>query len=764
MSLSRNTLLGTAGIILLSITLFIVRYYDMLFSYKILGNSNDSVHLLGPVFKHVNDLSRSGQKPLFFQELVGGIPFYNSAMFSFTYPFYFFNVVDYGDGMDVLRTITLIIAFHLFVLFVSNIVLLRVIGFNWIISVLASFGIILCLNTAYNTPWIIAIAGYAWTPLFFAGIILCIQKPKSYLGVILLTIGSLGFLAKPAQTAILALVFGAVIAFVGMYVKRKNISSILLNFVVAGLLILGINAPGLLQVFIDFPDMMRFTTGGAVQGNMPIPLEAYMSEVAFSQVGNYILYMTKSMGVGHPFAGPIAIASLFCSIFFIVSKKIKADWMVKTFLGITIFTILIAFGKSLPTFWIHYKAPLLNKIRESTRFLFITNIGLTVLMAYTFQSIKTHWDNSYIKWIAIAILSAGIFFLFAQIGLNFRNLYWMLASIPLIGLTYFFHLKKPKFSIWLAAIAVVLISFSFLVPNGRYGKKGKEKGFEKTENLSAMATFDQLLTKVEDPNLYRCMYTDKNIRDGEWSNKGLYNGFRSLQGTTVVLPFNQYEELWHSDKFMNYRLLWGCRWHIYGKEEVQPTDDKNFTKLLSNKHHSVYTHKQAFPRAYFSRKVIPFNGNWKQFRKKLKKYEKLPRNSFVHKDIIAEKNLSLAPQSNNKVEKISYFDNALTVTTEQKTEGLLVLNEYISPHWKVKVNGVDKEIIKVNVNQMAVMMPKGSNELILEYIPKPFMYFYWLQKICFVILGLITAIFLFKFFTNREVREKEHEDELAKQV
>lgn len=750
MSLPKNKLINAIGLILLSITLFVIRYYDMLFTYKVLGNSNDSVHLLGPVFKHVNDLVQSGQTPLFFQELVGGIPFYNSAMFSFTYPFYFFNLIEYGEGMDVLRTITLVIAFHLFVLYISNIILLRVIGFRWLTSILASFGIILCLNTAYNTPWIIAIAGYAWTPLFFAGIIHCIKKPKSFLGIVLLVVGSLGFLAKPAQTAILAIVFGAVIVIVGLIIHRKNFLSILPGFIIAGLLILGINAPGLLQVFIDFPDMMRFTTGGAVRGNAAIPLEAYKSEVAFGQVGNYILYLTKSMGVGHPFAGPIAIGSLFASLYFIFSKKFKADWVIKTFLGITFFTIIIAFGKELPTFWIHYKAPLLNKIRESTRFLFITNIGLTVLMGYVFKQIKDHWENQTVRWIGYGILGLGIVLVFVQLGLNTRTNYWMFAGFPIAIALYFVLNKKPDYRIWIAGITCVLIGFSSLVPNGRYGKQ-KQKGFENKHNLQSIATFKQLENKVEDVDAYRCMYTDTEIRDGEWSNKGLYKGFRSMQGTVVVLPFNQYSELWHSDKFLKYRLLWGCKWHFFDAKSPQPKENEGFKLLLSNKHHSVYTNEEALPRAYFSQKVVPFEGGALNLRKRLEKFKKLPRFSFVHPDIIAENKIILPADSNNKVQEIDYFNNTLSISTQQDNDGLLVLNEYISKHWKAKVNGESHEIIRVNTNQMGIILPAGNNEVVVEYKPYPFMYFYWMQKICFVILGLISIAYLFQLSKSRKI-------------
>lgn len=729
---------------LLAIGLFFLRYYDVLLTYKILGNSNDSVHLLGPVFKHVSDLLRSGQTPLFFQELLGGIPFYNNAMFSFTYPLYFFSWIDYGEGIDILRTITLVIVFHLFILYISNIILLRVIGFKPLVSIIAGFGIILCLNTTYNTPWIIAIAGYALTPLFFAGIIALFRYPRSYLGVLLLSIGSLCFLAKPAQTAILAIAFGGLITVVGAIAHSKEWKLFIPKFILAGFIIICLNGVGLLQLFLDFPDMMRFTTGGVVQGNSSIPLEAFKSQVALSQTGDYLLYMTKKIGVGHPFAGPLAIGSLFISIALLLLRRIKASWIYSTFLAITIFTIIIAYGKELPTFWIHYKTPLLNKIRESTRFLFITNIGFTVLIAYVLNHISDRWDRNKIPGLAILLLAFCIVCLFIQIHINTNGRFFTLIGIVAALSISIVFLRYRSRLVWMYTLLFTIAAFSFLLPNGRYGNS-KEKGFESRSNLATIETFKQLSRKVKDVDAYRCMYTDDSARDGEWSNKGLYEGFRSLQGTVVVMPFQQYTELWHSDSFLNYRLFWGCRWFIYDKDVKQPIEDPNFDIVIRNKHHAVFENKMALDRAYFSKKVLPFEGDFKAFRNRLEKAEKVKPFTYVDPELIAVHKLQNNYAIENRVNSIDYFNNEITISTDQSKAGLLILNEYYSDNWVATINGKEKELIKVNVNQMAIKSPKGKNKISIEYKPYPFLHLLLAQKLAYVLLLLIGLFSIYKF-------------------
>lgn len=714
---------------------FIVRYYDVLLEYKIFGNGKDLVHLLGPVFSSISSLIRSGQTPLFLEEILGGVPFYNSAMFSFTYPLYFFNFLDYGVGERTLRIITLVTVFHLFLLFLNNVILLRVIGFRSLISVVSAFTIILCFNTACNANWIIAISGYAWIPLFFAGIIAIVKWPNSYWGVILMSLGSLGFLAKPAQTAILSIFFGAIISIVGLIKNGTLFKPIIFKFLLAGIIMFGINAVGLLQLFLDFPDLMRFTPNGAVHGNDVIPIDSYQAQVSLNQISNYILLTFRNIKVGHPYVGPLAVLSFLLSIYYIfrnIKGAFELKWEVGLFFWFTVVTILFAFGKELPTFWIHYKTPLLNKIRESTRFLMITNIGFTVLIAYIIGIVKEKWLERDGKILSLIILYVSAAVFFAQLGVFYRNYYLVLWTFCFIPIHYIIFIRRNNhtFSKWIMFIILILLGLSIMIPSGRYGKKkAKNTGYNDIHNKSSVRILNKLKEEVEDSlNHYRCVYNTDDFRDGEWSNNALYKGLRSFQGTIVVMPYNQYLELWHLDNMLEYRSLWGAKWYIYPKGTAAPGE--GFTKLVENSDHIVYENKYALPRAYFPSKIIPFDGDWKSFKRKINNKKILPL-AYISKEEIDVVEVS---RSRKKVNSIDYFNNIITIKTEQKESSLLVLNEYYSKHWKAYVNNELSSIIRTNTNQMSVQLPAGKNELSLSYKPYPFIYFHFLQKITFVIL------------------------------
>ena len=732
-------------LILAALVLYLARYWDAIFQYKIVGNSNDSVHLIGPVFKKINELMLSGQDPIWIEELLGGIPFYNNAMFSFTYPFYFLGVIDYGDGLGVLRTISLIIVFHMGLLFLSNWILLRVIGFDKVTALLSAFGVILCLNTAFNSPWIIAIGGYALVPLFFAGIISLFKHSSSLPGIIILSIGSLCFLAKPAQTAILAIVFGGILTIVGFWVHRDRIKFLIPRFFLAGLFVLGINLPGLVQLYLDFPEMVRFTAGGgAVQGNTQIPLEAFKSQIDFHEVLDYLIYRTKSIGVGHPWTGPFTLFSLV-AFWLIPQPSQKRNWIPITFFWITVVTIIIAFGKELPTFWLHYEAPLLNKIRESSRFLFITNIGLTVLMAYVLSSIKEHWNTDKMFKVTLGMLTFSVIIFVIQCYLDIKSP-WIVFLILVAGVgsiaTIF---KSNSYPGAIALISAILIGYALLLPSLRYGKN-KVSGFGNPENLAIHKTFSKFAELSPDRASYRTMYHVDDVRDGELSNAGLYYNIRSFQGTTVVIPANQYKDLWHAEKHLNYRLFWGAKYHLYSADSIP--SDRNLTQLFADHKFSIYTHQKALPRAYFTEKVIEFDGNIRQFRKKLERQKSPKRYAYLSSRMITEypylSNNRKKPEA--KVLNTHYFDNTLTIEVSQNNTALLTINEYYSTNWKATCDDKPIEIHQINVNQMGIITPSGDHEIVVTYSPSLFKRFRLLQKFCFAILIILMCILSLRSF------------------
>ena len=87
--------------------------------------------------------------------------------------------------------------------------------------------------------------------------------------------------------------------------------------------------------------------------------------------------------------------------------------------------------------------------------------------------------------------------------------------------------------------------------------------------------------------------------------------------------------------------------------------------------------------------------------------------------------------------------NSFSLVLETNRRSVLVLNEYFRSEWKVSVNGKNQKPFKVNLNQIAVLLPEGANQVRFEYRPSLFLFLVYVQK---GLLGVIAAGLLAKAF------------------
>jgi len=101
------------------------------------------------------------------------------------------------------------------------------------------------------------------------------------------------------------------------------------------------------------------------------------------------------------------------------------------------------------------------------------------------------------------------------------------------------------------------------------------------------------------------------------------------------------------------------------------------------------------------------------------------------------------PTAQDHIVKIVDEPNRSYSTVECDSASLLVLNEWFTPAWKVRVNGKKLPTLRVNVWQTGVLLPPGRNRVEFEYSPTLFRVLTMLNRITilllliFVILGLI---------------------------
>jgi len=84
-------------------------------------------------------------------------------------------------------------------------------------------------------------------------------------------------------------------------------------------------------------------------------------------------------------------------------------------------------------------------------------------------------------------------------------------------------------------------------------------------------------------------------------------------------------------------------------------------------------------------------------------------------------------------------------TVESKSASLLILNEWFTPAWKVRVNGRNQPVLRVNQRQTGVLLVAGKNRVEFVYRPTLFR--------MLVVLNRITIVLILSFLIFRLYRD-----------
>src|SRR5207302_11456505 len=98
-----------------------------------------------------------------------------------------------------------------------------------------------------------------------------------------------------------------------------------------------------------------------------------------------------------------------------------------------------------------------------------------------------------------------------------------------------------------------------------------------------------------------------------------------------------------------------------------------------------------------------------------------------------------APKVPDFLEMAKSDSNNRVLSVNTSTPSLLILNEYYNKAWHARVNGREVPLLRVNLNQVGVLLRQGRNIVHFEYKPALFWKLLILQRATFAIL-VLTAI------------------------
>jgi hypothetical protein len=707
----------------------------------------DNTHFILPLFVHISKSFDSGQFPYWINSIVGGIPLYNNPQFSLLYPFYFLGWNLYTNPLDTLLHVHYLTLFHVAVLWGSTYVMMRILHLRVISSVLGATLFAFSANTYQYLFWINIISPYSWLPLALGSVFLILEDEYPKAGLLLGWISIyLLVSASPAQPLIhfvfCAGFFAASHVVIHRADKAKLIAPLrnLVLLAVGGILLS--SAILIPTVLFSRRDMERWTDAGPIIGDQKVPFAGFLTGQARPvELAKVLFPLDLSFVTGDPYLG---ILPIFLASFSLFSRK--RSWVVVPLFLLGVYALLSLTGTHLGLAYINYRLPLWNKIREPGRHLYVFALAFCTLAAFGFEHLLQPGRLRNVRKHALVFASFSLLLLVSYwIRQRYQSQisdFTMLSSFALFVVVVCASRFLVRFNHLAHAVAAAIVIYPALYYPATI-LKIQEGDYFNEDNLHSHRVLQQLAA-IEDIGKYRLIVSDKQFSTQYWSMNAAYYGLRTFEAFMNPLPFGQAREMLAAPTLPRYAQLLGGKYYLACGSETPAPANYSFDRNIEGC--NLYSSADAQPYYFLSTEIGLAYKNVQEF------FDSVGRSdSDLNKLSISTKN---ADEMVNWLGRTSTplrwealreerSRNVFDVVLRTNRRAVLVLNEYLRNEWQVTLDGKTQAPLKVNLNQVGLLLPEGTHEVRFEYRPRLFIWLVYLQRVCFCLLfagAVITAV------------------------
>jgi len=742
---------------------FALRYGPFVTSHLLFGPFLDNVHVYGPIFAEASRLSMSGVTPYYLPDIGTGFPVFESPHFCILYPFYFLGLINYGGPLNSLYTLTYLTLFHLFIFYVNLYVLLRCGTVPpWAAYIGASVGM-LARNTELYASWITITASYAWLPLVLAGGVLLFRFPGKAHGIVVFSVAAgLLALASASQsvihTALSCLILFAVgIGWLCLEGRFSDIWRVACSLALCGGIAFGLAGAAIVPMYMATGEMIRHIGGGAaVIGHAHIPWENFnLIQLKLNEAPGIVIRPTWIAIVGSPYVGPLGVVgTLLAGIHF---RRLAPfpRMLVLAFGAIALYGLLSAFGTNLGLAYLNFHVPFINRIREGGRHLVLFVIGVSFLSGFGYSLLPRLWEqygNSrnlrlFIAPALMALAMTGIILWeLAQMNpLQHLTGCWMLALAPLLFvLGRFSKVRRCK----VLTLAGVLVSVAAMVIPVR-GISVSQSAFDKPTNLLSHRVLQRIATETNVRD-WRIDFRDSLFDNKFWGMNASYYGIKSFYNQLTPQPHAQFEFMLLGS-VPHLRAMMGARYVLCGPAE-SPTD-ANTKQMLEIEGYKLYENANPMSRLTLVHQVAGSATNVASFVEIIQRGFDYHSEAYVTphdlesvRQFFGNRPMSARPE--DVITNVIIQPNRSYSRVESNAASLLILNEWFTAAWKVRVNGVSQPALRVNQWQVGALLPAGKNDVEFEYGPRLFRVLMILNRAAVL---LILGFLILRWYRNRSV-------------
>ncbi len=710
----------------------------------------DNTYMYLPVFSYASRVFASGEYPYWINSLGGGIPLFDSPQLTVDYPLYLLRSNLYDSAFAASRVVHYLSLLHYTLLLITTYILLRTLK----IGVVASLaGAVIFGFSANFMSYIFAltlIAPYCWLPLFVASLVLLMEREDKRLGFFLCIFSIVMLiLAAPSLPMIHTIFISAVICIVltvSCYIKKEyqKIKKFLGFVAAAAILSFLILSPYLVSELISMPGFIRWIGEfPAVVGNAKIPFGAFLlGQLSYENLWDVLFPPTRWFVIGNPFFGIVTTLIALLSL-----NRVRESPVILGWLFLALWGLGSAFGSNFGFAYVNYHIPFFNLMREPGRHLLIFIVGASVLFAYGLDYIIVNRDkprsffitkyNGIIAFLVCSIFLAGAAFF----GRREDTLFIKLSLSALALLILYVAVAERKLRLGVLALFVPLVVANNLIAKPFIRIPMSDGDYFSEWNLRSHEILDEL-SRIEGIKDYRIVF-DEPAQDQFWSMNASYHGIRTFNVYFNPLPAEQFSQLYYQGhRYENYRELLGTKYFLC--KPCNPHALKNYRLEREIYDYKLYKTDKALPRYKIVHKIKQAYVNHQQFYEILGRGFDFTKSVLVRARDFRKLNSHLRPKVTDEegvctVREEKATINNLTLSATCNRPGILILNEFYTPHWIAHSDGKRVATYKVNLNQVGIPINQGKNFLEIQYQPS---YFYNLRMISKVVIVLVLVCLL----------------------
>jgi hypothetical protein len=444
------------------------------------------------------------------------------------------------------------------------------------------------------------------------------------------------------------------------------------------------------------------------------PALSAKSQIPFAYLKDYLepnaflgmLIPTAIRGSGEIISPYIGVFPLLAAIIGIV-KCWNSLW-VRYFAGLAAVTFLYCLGERSLLYGVPYPiVPYLWMVRETSRFIYLANFALPVLVAFGIESLlykplqKSDWRGLNRVLLGVVIACAAALAVPAFFG-RLEISAWVSLSILLILMSYglFHYIIRGRTGTPSQVLVVALILFDLSAFNWLPRNKIDEANSGNVNHLerlmSCRGAVDFLKSK---PAPYRA-----KIDVDPKPNIGHLFQIPTIHNTGVTALKDSNELAGHFSKLLNVRYI------------IKPSSAAEPGALYQDAAWKVYENPDTYPGAWIVHETT-IEPSVEGFRQRMDAQSADLNQMAV---VNAPLDVSLEARTAGMPESVTfgvYKANRLELDVQAHSRGLLVLNEIFYPGWRATVNGNRAKIYRVNGILRGVVVPKGRSRIVLQYTP-----------------------------------------------